>query len=190
MTNETIRTYIDEDGVKVHDLTGRSIFCVQPKGKGKDIWSQDYLDLEAYIRVMLDDYTSFNIPAALFNDELSDAAMKNTRENLEITTMGEILGLPAGMFDMDIITTKNRMFGASALLFPDIFKEYCEKKGVQKIYIIPSSIHELIVIPQDLGTDLEISNMVREVNSTAVQESDVLSNHVYLYDVTTNQITY
>ena len=191
MTNATIKTYIDEDGIKVHDLTDKAIICVQPKSNGSDYYKHDLLDLEAYIRIRLDDMRSFKVPTALFNSELYDSALKNTRENLVITTMSEILGLPAGLFeDMDIITTKDKTFGASALLFPDIFRKYCEKKGVQKIYIIPSSIHELIVVPQDIGAGYEMTSMVQEVNATAVQASDVLSDHVYRYDVTTNQITY
>ena len=191
MFYESIKTYIDENGVKVHDLTGRSIFCLKPKGNGEGIWRQDYLDLEAYIRVMIDDFTSFKIPYALFNDELSDAAFRTTRENIEITSMAEILGLPASMFEpMDVITTKNRLFGASALLFPDIFKEYCERKGVQKIYIIPSSIHELIVIPQDGFTPTDLTHMILSVNATELEESDVLSNHPYFYDLATNEITF
>jgi len=191
MTNNATKATLASLNLTAHDITDKAVFCLQPKGKGKDVWTQDYLDLEAYIRVKLDDVSSFKIPPALFNDELSDAAFRNTRENLKITTMAEILGLPATLFEpMDVITNKDMMFGASALLFPDIFKEYCEQKGIQKIYILPSSIHELIVVPQDLAGSSVMTNMVQDVNSNEVLPEDVLSNHVYLYDVTTNQITY
>lgn len=192
MTNGTVKNYIDENGVLVHDLTDGTILCVQPKKNNSDYYRHDFLDLEVYIRVFVDGMTSFRLPVALFNDEIYESALKNTRKNLEITTMAEILGLPPEFFDtnMDIITTKNRMFGASALLFPEIFKEYCDKKGVQKIYILPSSIHELIIVSQDIGAGYEMTRMVQEVNATELDEQDVLSNHVYLYDTSTNQITY
>ncbi len=49
-------------------------------------------------------------------------------------------------------------------------------------YIIPSSIHELILYKKSGSEDVEEMNrMVREVNASQVREDEVLSDHVYLF---------
>ena len=50
-------------------------------------------------------------------------------------------------------------------------------------YILPSSVHEVIIVPySEIYVCSKLDEMVREINSTQVEEEDVLSNHVYLYD--------
>ena len=55
-------------------------------------------------------------------------------------------------------------------------------------YVIPSSIHDLILLADDgTLTVEELQNTVREINETEVSESDFLSNEVYHYDVNTKK---
>lgn len=50
-------------------------------------------------------------------------------------------------------------------------------------YILPSSIHETLIIPKDGAmTPKELGEMVREVNRTEVLREEVLSDRVYEYD--------
>ena len=50
-------------------------------------------------------------------------------------------------------------------------------------YILPSSIHEVLVIPENAGlTTRELSNMVHEINQTEVAAVDRLSDKVQFYD--------
>ena len=57
------------------------------------------------------------------------------------------------------------------------------------LYLLPSSIHEIIIIKADdkLQRD-QLLNMVREVNDTQVPEQEVLSDNVYLYNRETDTI--
>ena len=49
-------------------------------------------------------------------------------------------------------------------------------------YLIPSSIHEVILIQKrDLGDVSELNNMIREVNLTQLSHDEILSNHYYTY---------
>lgn len=80
--------------------------------------------------------------------------------------------------------------GAACILMKEVFKELAERNGCD-LYIIPSSVYELIVILKidDRHDDsAHIRSMVQEVNQTAVEEEDVLSDHVYLYQRETNEI--
>ena len=49
-------------------------------------------------------------------------------------------------------------------------------------YILPSSVHEVILIPATDRTSIsELSEMVQEVNGTEVARDEVLSQHAYYY---------
>ena len=66
-------------------------------------------------------------------------------------------------------------------MYEEAFQILTENFG-EKLYILPSSIHELIVIPYEEGIESDkLSELVREVNRTQVPWEDILSNHVYLY---------
>lgn len=89
---------------------------------------------------------------------------------------------------MYILTNKQELNGASALLYGDILKDFANKKGAD-MYILPSSIHEVIMIPADRIDDpKKLSSMVHEANTTVVSTGDVLSDSVYYYDRKKDQI--
>ena len=69
-----------------------------------------------------------------------------------------------------------------------MLKEFAEEMG-HDLYIIPSSIHETILLPM-LGDDWEaLSQMVKEVNATQLAPEEILSDHVYLYKSEDNTIS-
>ena len=79
--------------------------------------------------------------------------------------------------------------GASALLYGDVLKDFANKKGTD-MYILPSSIHEVILLPSDRINDpTKLLSMVHDVNTTVVSIGDVLSDSVYYYDRKTDHIT-
>ena len=89
---------------------------------------------------------------------------------------------------MYILTNEQELNGASALLYGDILKDFANKKGAD-MYILPSSIHEVIMIPADRIDDpKKLSSMVHEANTTVVSIGDVLSDSVYYYDRKKDQI--
>ena len=50
-------------------------------------------------------------------------------------------------------------------------------------FVIPSSIHELILIPESFGMNRQqLEAMVKEINETEVAREEVLSDTVYYYD--------
>lgn len=81
---------------------------------------------------------------------------------------------------MFLLSNKNKMYGANNLLNAKALAEVQEKIG--DYFIIPSSIHELILLPYDEYADVsQISRMVREVNDTEVREEEKLSYSVFCY---------
>lgn len=88
---------------------------------------------------------------------------------------------------MYVITNSTKVFGAAALLDSDSMDKIQEQIG--EFYILPSSVHECILVPKTEEIDLAtLENMVQEVNSTQVAPNEVLSDHVYAYDSETKEI--
>lgn len=62
-----------------------------------------------------------------------------------------------------------------------LFQKFAEKQGTD-IYIIPTSLYELILIPKkDNACHEYLQNILMEVNRKMLYGEDVLSEHVYLY---------
>jgi hypothetical protein len=57
------------------------------------------------------------------------------------------------------------------------------------LYIIPSSVHETLIIPSRLDLDVsQFRKVIMEVNATAVSEEEYLSDHAYLYKRKSNKL--
>lgn len=82
---------------------------------------------------------------------------------------------------MYVLTNENRCYGAACLVYPHMLEIIAEKLQ-DDYYIIPSSIHEIIIVAKRECIDsVCINEMINEVNRTEVEEEDWLSNHTYLY---------
>ena len=83
---------------------------------------------------------------------------------------------------MYVLSNKFRNYGAACIAYPNVL-EMIGQILKKDYYILPSSVHEVIIVPySEIYVCSKLDEMVREINSTQVEEEDVLSNHVYLYD--------
>lgn len=89
--------------------------------------------------------------------------------------------LPDTTDTMYVLTNETKVNGASEILRDDVRQEIADKIG--DFYVLPSSIHETLIIPKSAGMDRkELEQMVKEVNQTQVLPEERLSDHVYEYD--------
>lgn len=82
-----------------------------------------------------------------------------------------------------VLSTGIRVNGAALMLVPDILEQIGEKAGMD-YYVLPSSIHELMIARDDgLVTAKMLKELVHEGNRTdsAIKPEDVLSDNVYFY---------
>lgn len=129
---------------------------------------------------------------------LNDQAVKNLREDgysvqcidgLVNSVFGcHTVPHDIGISHLYVLTNKKMFWGASGILDKDIIRAFAEKTG-HSLYIIPSSIHEVLLCP-DLGQIDEgrIDQIIKEVNDTQVAPRDRLSDHAYRYDRITDEI--
>lgn len=119
------------------------------------------------------------------SDELHRIALENFNEIFRMRLYGPVQ--PAEKICM--ITTNYQVFGAAYMAdlmmigtFADVFDD--------DLCIIPSSMHEIIIVPA-AGIEREhIDMMIREVNRQMVEDDEYLSDHMYLFSRKSGQISY
>lgn len=80
------------------------------------------------------------------------------------------------------LTNESNKYGASMILREDVMGKVSKLMGGD-FYILPSSIHETLIVPTTTEMTLEdMSIMVQEVNKEAVEPEDKLSDKVQFYD--------
>lgn len=122
-------------------------------------------------------------------EELVQIALQNTSE-WELFTMKQ--AIIAEMDDLDstdldladqmfILRTKGR-YGASVLMNEDAMQATAERLGGDLI-VLPSSIYEVIALKaKKFGSDFsELTEMVKEVNTSLADERNVLAWQAYYY---------
>ncbi len=89
---------------------------------------------------------------------------------------------------MYVLTNMRKTYGAAGLLNDELLYDFHGKIGCD-FYILPSSIHELIFVPEKCAPDCaELEKMVREVNRAEVLETEFLSDFIYKYNGLTREI--
>lgn len=95
----------------------------------------------------------------------------------------EYAGVP-----MYVLTNSRKSFGAACLLYDGVLGE-CFRRLEESYYLIPSSVHEVILIPASaVGDSRELYALVQEMNRTQVRSTEVLSDTVYLYSEETRRL--
>lgn len=75
---------------------------------------------------------------------------------------------------------KEHGYGASVIVSEQVRKNLCKRFG-QNMYILPSSVHELLLVPDDGKVSVqELHGLVQSVNRDSVGSYDWLSDSVYL----------
>lgn len=126
--------------------------------------------------------------------DLHEAACNNmATEKSAFVSMEEIIGemtgnLIPGSCGMYVLTNGDRIYGASEILKEDTLCGIAEQMQDDFI-ILPSSVHEVIVIPEKGDEYAGLAEMVREINATQLAPDEILSNHVYRYDRITKELS-
>lgn len=83
---------------------------------------------------------------------------------------------------MFVLTNSLRSLGAACILYENVLF-HIGNFLKENYYILPSSIHEVIIIPESQCPDEDtLNSMILEINETQVEIEDVLSDHVYYYN--------
>lgn len=139
------------------------------------------------------------------NEELHKLAVENTEKMYpsELKDITQTLfGQPKNYLDdpksylnepMLVLTNKENIGGSSILANNNIL-EKVSKVVNDDYYILPSSIHELLIIPKNMSKEMNLTEqslgvMVRDVNVSQVDTEEQLSDHAYSYCKDTKELS-
>ncbi len=183
----------------------------------KEIPHQKYMDLAVVFGCLLyDDGENGQASVLIRNEhldgwgvsveEMAKLAFENTPQLLghRLISMEQIISglcgdasykeasaLEMAAPEMIVLTNRSRWNGAGCILYPDILKGFADKMD-SNFVILPSSIHEVILIPvkeSEVPDRESFCRMICEVNETQVEDTEVLSDHPYFYNRATAQIS-
>lgn len=117
-----------------------------------------------------------------------DAISSPRSSSYEIKTMAEVMSeitglpMPDDLSPLFVASNQERYHGASVIACPG-FLEEAHQRLEGDYFVIPSSVHEVLLIPEAAGISRdELEAIVRDVNSNVVSPEEKLSDNVYHYD--------
>ena len=119
-------------------------------------------------------------------EEIHKAAKENAKRDMVFFSISEYLTIAApgcgiSPVPMYILTSVDNKFGAGGIMNPDI-QDMIAKKLNGDYYVLPSSKHEVILLPEEDAMPLEeMTELVQSVNRSEVSEEDFLSDQVQHY---------
>lgn len=135
------------------------------------------------------------------SDELFDAAMRNAKSDARLINLedmvsalwtdsdspdsGDDLFAIEGKLEVSegmplVLTNTERFLGASVIFNNEAQEKLYEVVG-GKYYVLPSSIHEVLVMPTSDRDPLELIHMVREINRAEVRPEEWMSDGIFEY---------
>ena len=126
-------------------------------------------------------------------EQLHADAMENAQEirpadfRTMAAVMAEMMGMPEEMMadmapPMYVATNQDKVQGAAVMFYPDFMDQAAKELGGD-IFILPSSVHEVLILPDDGNMNAqELKEMVTSINASEVSPEDRLTDSVYHYD--------
>lgn len=187
------------------------IICLrQPTSEECTDIKRAWFDMEMYIRAIIDinseEMSTVTVRPEhikmweISEDELFNIAIENTKHRTYIRPLKEVVLERApkeerefieacmGLDNNYIVSNREMQYGASAFLDIETIEAIAEKHE-SDVYIIPSSIHEILLYVDNVGMTIDdINEMVRSTNESCVEPNERLSNHAYKYHRATRMI--
>lgn len=165
----------------VCDLVAIATICVERNGEGVKS-----------IRITQDLARKWNVS----NEEILEAAKENTSklfppkiqdlcefvQDMVDISKEELSQGRKNFPDLQILTNDLCINGATVILYDSFMKEVYERLG-GKFIILPSSVHEVLVVPLEDSMYIPyLQEVVESINQRFVAEDEILSDNVYMYD--------
>lgn len=176
------RTYLDLAVVYYYmtDAAGERDATILISRKHLEMWnlSSEELDRQAWDNTLADLTPSLR-PMSDILREYADVQVEEEKEETD-----------SCLLPMYVLTNTKKTFGSICIRYPGVLEQAAEKLGGD-FYILPSSVHECILVPAGRTVSSEIlKEMVTDINHTQVEPQEVLANQVYLYSRLLNKIVF
>lgn len=143
------------------------------------LWSVDAKTLHQYA---LANYTDLLSASFMTMGQQIEAIFLSCSENLALEE-NSVLEMPDDGFEdcMYVLSNKCKQWGAALMTCKSLMDDIADFFR-EDFYILPSSIHELVLIPdsKSLSKD-ELDLLIQDINQTQVPPEEYLSDHAYHY---------
>lgn len=164
--------------------------CEKMPGLEKYLYIKDVIGDDVYTLKITD---WLLIRSDIEYKEAWKAAERNTFRETRIISMGHVMAellhmeyspdMECGL-KMYVVSNEMRSKGASAILDEEALFRFTRTIGVKRVIVIPSSIHEMLIVPVDEGIGVDdITPIVKEVNETMVIPEERLTDTAYVLEV-------
>lgn len=90
---------------------------------------------------------------------------------------------------MRILSNRSRVFGAACILYPGLLERLAAGRDCG-LYIIPSSVHEVILLEESGAEDVVgLRGIIDEVNKSQLEPEEILSYRLYYFDRHTGTVS-
>lgn len=130
--------------------------------------------------------------ADVLEAEAWEYAKNNTFADTKIESMAKVLSEMMGIPYTEeleeatpfyVISNTKNIKGASAICDRKHLAEFTEKHHTKKLLVLPSSVHEMIIVPYTEDMDIDMfSDMVSQVNATEVAPEERLTDRAYILE--------
>ena len=172
----------DEGKILHYDWEGLSFFCMLRQARGNET---RFVHINQLMRKTWG--CTFHM--------ILEQGIRNTEDESEIIGIDQLIvqllgeeavdgvgNLGEPIFPLYVFTNKMRVLGAAGAFLGSKVKEL-SKQLESNLFILPSSIHEAILIPDTGKMSVEeFSEMVREINLEQVPEEERLADDIYYYN--------
>jgi hypothetical protein len=141
----------------------------------KEKYPYTYVSMEQMIRQMVERDVRRDM-------DMRDEEIEDKEEWISFTVDEIVKGLfRENKNQMYVLSNEGKVWGAVSMLCDEALKEIANEVQ-DDLFILPSSVHEVIVIPAETANTKEyLKEMVAEVNRSHVEREEVLSDHIYRY---------
>ncbi len=89
--------------------------------------------------------------------------------------------------EMYILTNDIKTNGAVCMLYPNVLKDFANEHQLD-LFIIPSSIHEVLLVPKKSGSAKRLNEILNDVNQNSLDSVEILSNKIYTYNRQSDEV--
>lgn len=184
------RSYLDLSIVYYCIVENEQIGCGQILIRNEQFERWGVSEDKLFDVAIINTFKKFGTQIVKITDLLKEMMVKNNIDE-DSNDMDELIDnfddeLGPQMF---VLTNNERINGAVCLLNRDFLFDFANQIH-NNLYILPSSLHELILVPESKAMDVnEMIEMVKTVNETQVAREEVLSNNVYFLDCFSKEIS-
>ena len=168
------------------------------KKKLEDEIGIPFLDLELYFRVAVVDPDGNDGSYILTERVLKKTGLKlgeikrlsKLNANVVVQSLGELVNAEEDN-SLYVLTSERKTHGAGgAMVATEMLSALAKSLGENELFIIPSSIHEILAIPCKGMDEKGINEIIQTINKNEVADEEILSDHVYIFNATTQEFAF